>query len=220
MITLFLSVCVCGLTQPSQQTSSGGTGSEIVGTAANDSSVMQKRAFAKASAAPFFIPVRAGNVFCFQRSFVPDTNWARSAALPRTLTDSAGGFIINDAPPGEVMVEVNDGNGNGIVDTLSVLMDSTRYSLGTLFIKKNSAISIQAQTQLPGSVRFYIGVKGTHLIVRGSQTGMDILLNNVPSGIPHTVCIRVYEPVYLSIDIPGVTVSPSMTTVLQAFQIK
>lgn len=219
-LVLFVSVFSCVTMAPTGQTASGGTGSEIVGNAARDSSALHKVISARTSAASFFIPVVSGNVFCFQRAFVPDTNWASAAALPRARTDSAGGFIIEDAPPGEVMVEVNDGIGNSIVNTISVLQDSTRYSIGTLVVKKSGSISVQAQTQLSGRIRFYVGIKGTHLVARGSQTGIDVRLDNVPTGIVHTVSIRVYEPVVLSLDIPNVTVSPSLNTVLGAFQIK
>ena len=219
-LVLFISVFSCVTMAPTGQTASGGTGSEIVGNAARDSSALHKMIAARTSTASSFIPVVSGNVFCFQRAFVPDTNWASAAALPRARTDSAGGFIIEDAPPGDVMVEVNDGNGNSIVNTISVLRDSARYSIGTLVVKKSGSISVQAQTQLSGRIRFYVGIKGTHLIARGSQTGIDVRLDNVPTGVVHTVSIRVYEPVALSLDITNVTVSPAMNTVLGAIQIK
>jgi hypothetical protein len=87
-------------------------------------------------------------------------------------------------------------------------------------VKKSGSISVQAQTKLSGRIRFYIGIKGTRLVARGSQTGVDVRLDNVPTGIVHTVSIRVYEPVTLSLDIPNVTVSPAINTVLAAIQIK
>jgi hypothetical protein len=215
---LLVSIVSCTIA-PTNQTASGGTGSEIVGNAAHDSSALHK-VLAGGSTAASFIPVVSGNVFCYQRAFVPDTNWASAAAPTRARTDSGGGFIIQDAPPGEVMVEVNDGMGNSIVNTVSVFKDSTRYSIGTLVVKKSGSISVQAQTQLSGRIRFYVGIKGTHLVARGSQTGIDVRLDNVPTGIAHTVSIRVYEPVALSLDIPNVTVSPAKNTVLEAIQIK
>ena len=216
---LLVSIAGCAIA-PTSQTASGGTGSEIVGNAAHDSSALHKVIAASGSTAAAFIPVVSGNVFCYQKAFVPDTNWASAAATARARTDSGGGFIIQDAPPGEVMVEVNDGMGNSIMNTVSVLKDSTRYSIGTLVVKKSGSISVQAQTKLSGRIRFYIGIKGTRLVARGSQTGVDVRLDNVPTGIVHTVSIRVYEPVTLSLDIPNVTVSPAINTVLAAIQIK
>ena len=210
----------CVMMGPSQQTSSGGTGSEIVGTAAHDTTGAPAGVFHRQSAASRLLPVIAGNVFCYQSAFVPDTNWARSPALPRARTDTAGFFSIKDAPPGLVMVEVNDGLGNAAIDTVSILKDSTRYELGALVINKTGAISIQAQTNLSGRVRFYVGVKGTHLVVRGSQTGVAVRLDNIPCGMPQTVCIRVYEPIPFSMDIPNITVSQAATTILETFQIQ
>jgi hypothetical protein len=210
----------CTLTNPAESSSSGGTGSEIVGTATHDSSDMKKRTVSKVVNANTFVPVIGGDVFCYQRSFLPDTAWARSGALPRVHTDSAGGFVITDAPPGEVVVEANDGMGNSLAQTINVAHDSTRYDIGVLAVKKTGAITIQAQTKLPGRVRFYVGVKGTRLVVRGSQTNIDVKLDNVPCGMSHTISVRVYEPIHFSYDIPDISVSPAVTRTLDAFQIK
>ncbi len=217
---IVLTGLLCTLTGPTQNSASGGTGSEIVGTAAYDSSGAKKCLAVKAVNPTTLLPVIGGNVFCYQRSFVPDTAWAGSGVLPRVHTDSTGAFRITDAPPGVVVVEANDGMGNSLVKTVDIDRDSARYSIGVLSVKETGSISIQAQTKLPGRVRFYVGVKGTRLVVRGNQTNIDVKLDNVPCGIPHTISIRVYEPIYFALDISDVSIIPSTTQVLQAFQIK
>jgi hypothetical protein len=210
----------CNLTTgPSHQSASGGTGSEIVGAAVYDSSSMGKIRIAKVTSLAGLLPVISGNVFCYQRLSVPDTNWVQSAAMPRVSTDSAGGFIIKDAPPGEVVVEANDGNGNSIAQIVPYVRDSTIYQIGTLAIKKTGAVVIQAQTQLPGRVRFYVGVNGTRLIIRGTKTNVDVKLDNIPCGISHTISIRVFEPIKFEKDISNIKVSPSETKILESFQI-
>ncbi len=205
---------------PSETASSGGTGSEIVGTAVHDSSGMGKIHVMKASSASVFSPLISGHVFCYQRSSVPETSWVRLGVVPRAHTDSSGGFVIRDAPPGEVVVEASDENNNSIVETIVIDRDSAVFPIGVLVVKKTGAITLQARTQLPGRVRFYIGVKGTRLVVRGSQTNVDITLDKIPCGIPHTISIRVYEPIRLSIDIPNITVSSSIIQALGTFQIE
>jgi hypothetical protein len=220
LLTLFCTGLFCTLTGPSQSSSSGGTGSEIVGNAAYDSSAMKKCRVVAALPGAAFLPVVAGNVYCYQRSFVPDTAWSRSGTFPRVRTDSTGAFIITDAPPGEVVVEAADGMGNSLVKTITIDRDSTRYDIGVFAVKKTGAITIQAQTKLPGRVRFYVGVKGTRLVVRGSQTNIDVKLDNIPCGIPHTISIRVFEPIKFSLDIADISIAPSVTQALQAFQIK
>jgi hypothetical protein len=220
-IILFTVIFQCTLTtEPPPESSSGGTGSEIVGTAAYDSSAMGKIRIVKASSLSGLLPVISGNVFCYQRSLPPDTNWVQSAAMPRVYTDSVGGFIIKDAPPGEVVVEANDGSGNSIAQTVNIDKDSAVYQIGILAIKKTGTIAIQAQTQLPGRVRFYVGVKGTRLVVRGTKTNVEVKLDNIPCGITHTISIRVFEPIKLEIDIPNITVSSSQTQILESFQIR
>ena len=220
-VSLFLCAIglYCSLTEP-ESASSGGTGSEIVGAAAHDSSAAAKCLVIASPRSSALFPVKFGNVFCYQRSKVPDTGWAQTAALPRVRTDSAGGFVITDAPPGEVVVEANDGMGNSIVQTVTIDRDSAVYPIGVLIVKKTGAITIQAKTQLPGNVRFYVGVKGTRLIVRGNKTDVDITLENIPSGIAHTISIRVYEPIYFALDIPDISVSPAVTRILDPFQIR
>jgi hypothetical protein len=135
-------------------------------------------------------------------------------------TDDDGGFVIEDAPPGEVVVEVGDGQGNSYATTVNVDRDSAKYRVGVLPVKKTGALTIKALTNLPGRVRFYVGVKGTRLVVRGSQAGVEVRLDNVPCGMAHTVSIRVYEPISFSMDISDVAVSSAVTKALGTFQIK
>ena len=204
-----------------QTSDTGGTGSEIVGKSEYPDSTGQPKALAVFStSAGAGLPVILGRVFAYPRTFIPDTSWATTAAPPKAGTDDTGAFRILDAPRGTVVVEVNDGGGMGRAATIDVTQDSTVYDIGIIVVQRTGEIRIQAQTSLPGRVRFYVGVEGTRLIVRGSQTGVDVVLGDVPSGITHTVNIRVYEPVPMQVDFPNVTVSPGLATVLQTLQIQ
>jgi hypothetical protein len=198
----------------------GGSGSEIVGKAEYPDS----GALCKSGGLPLpravSIPVIRGMIFCYTRSFVPDTSWVSAGALPRAYTDNLGIFHLLDVPRGEVVVEAADGNGMSIVKTININRDSSLFDIGTLTVAPAGGISIQAHTQLSGKVRFYVSVEGTHSIARGSAADIDVVLKNIPTGIPHSINIRVYEPIQWGKDISNITVPSGAIRVLEAFEIQ
>jgi hypothetical protein len=212
-------LCGCDFAEP--QTASGGTGTEIVGTGEYpDSSGTPKRGAALAVNAATGLPVIFGQVFAYQQSFIPDTNWVRGGAVPRVYTEDDGTFRIEDAPPGMVVVQVNDGSGKAAVKTVNVAKHDTTYDIGTLTLAKTGAIRLPTHTNLSGPVRFYVSVKGTQLVARGTQTGVDLVLGGIPSGVPLTVNVRVYAPVKAEFNFPSVTVDPGLTTLMTTLEIK
>jgi hypothetical protein len=214
-LAVVFSGCVMG---PSEE--QGGSGSEIVGKAEypDSGSLYKKSGLAIARTIP--IPVVLGNVFCYTRSFIPDTTWASNSALPRAYTDSLGIFHLLDVPRGEVVVEASDGNGMGFVKTIPIDRDSSLFDIGTLTVAPTGGVSIQAHTQLTGRIRFYVSIKGTRCIARGTAADVAITLANIPIGIPHTVNIRVYEPVKLELNFTDIVVQSAAIRVLDAFEIK
>ena len=207
--------CVMG---PSEE--QGGSGSEIVGKAEYpDSGILCKNS-ARGSMPVPPIPVVRGPVFCYTRSFIPDTSWVSAGALPRANTDSLGDFHLLDVPRGEVVVEAADGKGMSIIKTININRDSSLFDIGTLTVAKTGGISIRAHTQLSGRIRFYVSVMGTRCIARGTAADVDITLDNIPTGIPHTINIRVYEPVQLVLNYTDINVTSAATMVLEAFEIK
>jgi hypothetical protein len=207
--------CVMG---PSEE--QGGSGSEIVGKAEypDSGSLYQNSESAITRELP--VPVIKGNVFCYTRSFVPDTAWASAGAVSGAYTDSLGFFHLLDVPRGEVVVEAIDGNGMGIVKTITIDRDSSLFEIGTLTVAKTGGISIRAHTQLSGRIRFYVSVQGTRCIARGTAADVDISLEKIPTGIPHTINIRVYEPVTFERNITDIEVPSGAIRVLEAFEIK
>jgi hypothetical protein len=197
----------------------GGTGGEIVGKAEYPDSGVPKRVAMQKTVTVTGLPVIAGSIFCYPRTFVPDTSWVSAGPLPKVYTDDTGGFHIKDLPHVEVVVEASDNLGNGVVKSQVINRDSV-YNIGVLTLQKNGSVTIQGHTALPGNVRFYVSVKGTRCIARGTQSDADVTLAGIPSGISHTVNITVYEPIYLSFDIANVTVPAGSNVVLQTFQIQ
>lgn len=200
---------------------SGGTGSEIVGkTEYLDSTGAQKIAVLPRLTLLNGLPVIGGRIFVYPRAFIPDTSWATRGALPKAFTDTAGFFRVQDVPHGVVFIEATDGNGKGIVKTITVDQDSTTYDAGVFTLKNSGAVSIQAHTSLPGSVRFYVSVAGTRCVVRGTLADVDIVLSDIPAGIAHTINIRVYQPIKLEKNFTNINVPLGGTFALPAFDIQ
>lgn len=200
---------------------SGGTGSEIVGkTEYPDSTGAQKIAALPRLTALNGLPVIGGKIFVYPRAFIPDTSWAARGALPKVFTDTAGFFRVQDVPRGVVVVEATDGNGKGIVKTVTVDQDSTTYDAGIFTLKESGAVSIQAHTSLPGSVRFYVSVAGTRCVVRGTLADVDVVLGDIPSGIAHTINVRVYQPIKLEKNFTNIAVPVGGILALPAFVIQ
>jgi hypothetical protein len=216
-----LTLCCLGCALDGPRQAQGGTGSEIVGTAEyQDTGNLQKKvAFTPAPAAPV-LPVVLGRVFVYTSSFMAETSWASTGTVPRAYSDSNGAFHVYDVPHGPVIVEVNDGSGRGAKDTITVARDSTRYNIGVMMLSPTGSAKIQAQTSLPGRVRFYVFVRGTRLVVRGNQAGIDVVLSDIPAGADYMLSIRVYEPVFFSLDIPNITISAGAVTTLNSFIIQ
>lgn len=197
----------------------GGTGGEIVGKAEYPDSGVPKRFAIQKAVIATGLPVISGSIFCYPRTFIPDTSWVSAFPVPKAYTDDTGGFHIKDLPHVEVVVEASDNMGNGAVKSQIISKDSV-YNIGVLTLQKTGSVTIQGHTVLPGNVRFYVSVKGTRCIARGTQSDVDVTLTGIPSGISHTVNITVYEPIYLSLDIANVTVPAGGNVVLQTFQIQ
>jgi hypothetical protein len=208
-ITIALLLAASGCMAPSEQPSSGGTGSEIVGKADYPPGGAPKRLLAQTALG---LPVVNGRVFAFPQLFIPDTAWATAGAAPRTVTDSGGNFTVTDAPGGWVVVEVNDGKGQGITGVVNVDRDSSVFPIGTLTVEKTGSITLSFHTTLPAGLRYYASVRGTRLVARGGQSDVSITLSDVPSGA-RTVNLTLYNPWYFTADFPVTVPSGSSTEV-------
>ena len=217
-IAVIFTAAGCITLGPSEE--QGGSGSEIVGNVEYSDTSADTQAACLSQGGAIRFPVVLGNVFCYTRTFIPDTSWAAHGASPRVFTDSMGFFHLFDVPRGDVVVEANNGNGWGIVKTITIDRDSSRFDIGTLTVAKTGGVSIQAHSQLPGNVRFYMSVKGTRCIIRGSKTDMAVVLENIPTGIPHTVNIRVFEPIPMELNFSGITIPEGGVRMLDDFEIK
>ncbi len=212
----------CFSTGPEEQ-AGGGSGSEIVGTAQyEDSSGQTKRlASAQRSARTAGLPVVLGGVFAYPKSFVPDTSAATTPLLPKVYTNSSGGFRVTGVGAGIYVLEVNDGSGKGVAKSVTIPADSTVVDAGTVVVQETGAIQLSVQFSVPGSALYYISLKGTRLVARGTSAGIDLTIGDVPSGVEHTVNVRVFSPSSAagSYDVATVTVSPGLTTILSAITI-
>jgi hypothetical protein len=222
VLLLFVTLLIfrCGFGGPTQS-GSGGTGTEIIGTAEYSDDGGASKTLAQGSVrARTALPVIAGKVFIYPRFSVPDTSWSRIGALPEVYTGDNGEFHILNPPKGEVMIEVNDGSGKGSSKSWNVEQDSVIYRIGVLKVAPTGGISIQALSSLSGRLRFYVGICGTRFIARGDQTGVNVTLTDIPQGTGYVINVRVFEPVFYEFNISNVSISAGTTTVLNAIQIR
>ena len=210
----------CFSTGPEEQ-ASGGSGGEIVGTAQHEDTTQgsPKRLASARSASG--LPVVLGSVFAYPKSFLPDTSAATIAILPKVYTDSTGAFRVTGVGAGTYVLEVNDGSGKGVAKNVNIPADSTVVDVGTVVVKQTGAIQLSVQFSAPGSPLYYVSLKGTRLVARGTSAGIELTIDDIPSGVEHTVNVRVYSPseVAGSYDVATVTVSPGVTTALNAITI-
>lgn len=197
----------------------GGSGTEVVGVAKYPEDTTgqgspKRGAPADAVVSTAGLPVALGKVFIYPKSFVPGPSLL-SGATPRVHTDSTGAFRIADVPRGTLVLEVNDGSGMGIARKVVVDRDSTVIDVGTVVVKKTAALKLSIDTDIPGELLCYVGVKGTRLVSKVTDKGVDIRLGDIPTGVGHAVQITAVKPVEAHMSISVGSLVPGATKVLE-----
>jgi len=209
VLAIVLAGTGCFTTGPSDdQNASGGSGSEIVGVAAYPESQDSGTQKSRGPGTLHGLPVALGPVFIFPRFSLPDTGAVVSGTLPSAYTDDEGRFRIRNVPAGTHVLEVNDNGQMGIARSITVPADSQTIDIGVLTVDTTAGVRIRVNTDLQGNLRYYLSVRGTRLVARGTQKGVDLLLDDIPTGISHTITVRIYEPLYQSFDIEEVELVP------------
>lgn len=194
-VALFITItvnCFGSDPGPAESTSSiGGTGSEVVGVVnyPDSSQGVKKRTFGVA-----LLPMKGAKVFIHPRNFLPNINQAEDIAYGYTNSD--GTFRISKVVPGEHMVYINDGSGMAVATLINVPSAIGTIDCGTLLSQKTASVQTQYQGTMPGSVLFYISLRGTGLLVRCTERNLNTVLSNIPTGpgVAYTLTVRMYEP--------------------------
>jgi len=206
IIILFLSVYLsCFSFAPSETTSIGGSGSEIVGNVHYD----DESALAKMSGyAGSSIPCANCNVYIHPKSYLADTGNTYDTVVTHTMDD--GSFRISHVLPGEHLVYIKDAHGKGVAHFVTIPDESTKYELGLLKAKQNAAVRIKYIGNTTGRVLFYISVRGIGLTVGCTEGGVFAKLEDIPTGsnVEYMISIRMFYPFSKGIDIGTVKLLP------------
>jgi hypothetical protein len=192
---------------PEQTAHEGGSGSEIIGTAryGEDAAALLKKSARTLRRTA--LPVPSGKVFVYPRTYLVPLETINTPAAPKVYTDTDGRFRVSGLSAGSYIVEITDSKGTGVAREVDVPKDSV-VDIGTLLCRKTAAVVMHIDIGLPGDILYYAGLRGTRIRVRGTQNDIDLVVDDIPTGIKHTVSIKVEKPAALEYDIENISVAP------------
>jgi hypothetical protein len=207
-----LLLVACTMMASNEDPSIGGTGSEVVGVVEYpDSGATAKL---RAGGRGALLPLIDGSVFINPRTYLADTSHGGEA--PKAKTQPDGSFCIANVLPGEHMLYVRDGGGNGVAITFTAPSEPRRIDLGTLLAKKTAGVSIQYNGNVPGDVLFFIDVRGTGMQLRCTSSNLAVTLGNIPTGVNQIITVRMFKPVLKGYDLDPINLAPGVVATLQA----
>lgn len=211
LAVLFLSTCT--VVTSNEDSSTGGTGSEVVGVVEYpDSSATAKRLNGERVR---FVPLIDGGVFINPRDYLAEPG--HGGEKSKTTTESDGSFRIENVVSGDHLLYVRDNSGNAVAYAFTARGDEQeRINLGTLYAKKTAGVSIQYTGNIPGDVLFYIDVKGTGIQMSCSNRNLTVTLGSIPTGIDHTITVRLKKPVNNDYEFGPIALIPGVVTALQS----
>jgi hypothetical protein len=200
---------------PSETSSTGGTGSEVVGVVNYPDS---SQAAKKMKALTGNHPMKFAGVYIRPKSYLADTGSVMDVA--KIFTEADGSFRIRNVRPGEHLVYVDDGAGMAIASVITVPEDSTTINLGTLTAKKTASVQVQYDGVTPGKVLFYVTLRGAGRTVRCTERNMFAVLKNIPIGdkVTYRVTIRMYSPFVKGIDVDIPVLNPDQIYTLESLK--
>ncbi len=202
----------CFSSAPSQSSSVGGSGSEVVGVvnypdSSNDSSGALKRRL-------LTLPLANCNVFIHPANFLAEYG---SKDTPETMTERDGFFRISNVRPGKHYVYIKDARGNGILREINVPADSIRIDLGQLLVQQTAGARIQYNGGAASdNVLFYVSVRGTGLTVACTGKGIYASIAGIPvdTEVDYMFTIRMKKPFEAGYDIKEIRLLPGLTVTL------
>lgn len=202
----------CFSTAPSQSSSTGGSGSEVVGVvnypdSSSGSSGALKRKL-------FTLPLANCNVFIHPASFLAEYG---SEDTPETMTENDGFFRISNVRPGTHYVYIKDAHGNGVLREINVPVDSVRIDLGLLLVQQTAGARIQYNDGAASDdVLFYVSVRGTGLTVSCTGKGIYAGITGIPvdTEVDYMFTVRMKKPFDAGYDIRNIRLLPGITVTL------
>jgi hypothetical protein len=216
LITLITGIALhCMSMGPSETSSTGGTGSEVVGVVNYPDSTQAAK---KIRVLRGNHPMKFAGVFIRPRSYLADTGSVKD--VTNIFTDADGSFRISKVLPGEHLVYVDDGSGMAIASVINVPEDSTTINLGTLTAKKTASIQVQYDGATAGKVLFYVTLRGAGRTVRCTERNLFAVMKDIPTGdkVSHKITIRMYSPVVKGFDVDIPVLNPDDLFTLESLK--
>jgi hypothetical protein len=201
---------LAGCLPSNQQASDGGSGSEVTGTARYADSGSSGKVRVSDNAA--WLPVISGMVYMYPKTFEPDSSMISGNQTPKAYTGNDGSFLISHVPIGVYVVEVADGHGKAKSREVTVPDDSMVIDAGVFILESVGRIKFHVNIDLPGEVLYYVYLEGTRHVMKGTQSGIDMVLDGIPSGVTYTLTVRMVKPIPGSVSIEDVRVSAGEIT--------
>jgi hypothetical protein len=195
-----------------ESSSTGGTGSEVVGVVEypDNSSAAKNLAQERTQ----LIPLVDGKVFINPKEYLAAPGNGRE--IPKTYTASDGTFRITKVLPGEHLLYVRDENGNSVACRFTAPVDPQPINLGSLYARKTAGVFIQYTGSIPGDVQFYVDVLGTGMQLSCSGGNLSATLEGIPTGVEQYVVVRMFKPVEKRYDLAPVNLVPGMVSTLES----
>ncbi|HEX2960113.1 MAG TPA: hypothetical protein VHO70_24985 [Chitinispirillaceae bacterium] len=216
LIALITSIALqCMGMGPSETSSTGGTGSEVVGVVKYPDS---SQAAKKMKILTGSHPMKFAGVYIRPKSYLADTGSVKDVTNIFTAAD--GSFRISRVLPGEHLVYIDDGAGMAIASVVTVPEDSTTINLDTLTAKKTASVQVQYDGVTPGKVLFYVTLRGAGISVRCTERNIFAALENIPTGadVSHKVTIRMYSPFVKGFDVDIPVLDPDQIFTLESLK--
>lgn len=200
---------------PSETSSTGGTGSEVVGVVNYPDS---SQAAKKMRALSGNHPMKFAGVFIRPRSYLADTGSVKDIAS--IFTGDDGSFRISKVLPGEHLVYVDDGAGMAIASVINVPEDSTTINLGTLTANRTASVQVQYDGATAGKVLFYVTLRGAGKTIRCTERNIFAVMKDIPTGdrVTHKITIRMYSPVVKGFDVDLPVLNPDDLFTLESLK--
>lgn len=200
---------------PSETSSTGGTGSEVVGVVNYPDS---SQAATKMKMVIGGHSMKFAGVYIRPRSYLADTGSVKDVTDIFTAAD--GSFRISKVLPGEHLVYIDDGAGMAIASVINVPQDSTTIDLGTLTAKKTVSVQVQYDGATAGKVLFYMTLRGAGRTVRCTERNMFAVMKNIPTGdlVSHKITIRMYSPFIKGFDVDIPVLDPDQIFTLESLK--
>ncbi|HEX3020054.1 MAG TPA: hypothetical protein VHP36_07115 [Chitinispirillaceae bacterium] len=207
-ITMLLS---CFGTEPSQSSSTGGSGSEVVGvvkypdSSADAGNALNKRIMTQ--------PLAGSNVFIHPASYLAEYG---SQDIPKAVTDTDGFFRISNVLPGTHYVYIKDAKGNGVLREINVTDEPKTFDLGILLTEKTASARIQYSGNASDDVLFYLSLRGTGLTVACTGKGVFTSITEIPvdTDVDYMFTVQMKKPFNAGYDIKNIKLLPGVIITL------